>query len=215
MLRRSAFLQRLTRRLGVTRPDPPAPLRNAGISVAVQAPWANVRSRGQRAFVVHAVSFESLEQVEPIAFVGPERVDARSVRLGSRAGRTPDAVCRSAGSYALAPCRARGGARGPCSHRRCCRPGTTRFFSDCSTTRSDPRRHECGAKGRGSRTCSPVGWGRRPVRVPRPRRPRSTPHVSSRRPCGSASVARLGTAMAPASWARAISDRPLDQGARR
>src|SRR5690349_1331489 len=43
----------------------------------MQAPRAHVRRRGERTLIVKLVTLQALEQVEPVAFVGPERVHAR------------------------------------------------------------------------------------------------------------------------------------------
>src|SRR5690606_4600725 len=45
--------------------------------VAVQAPWTPVRLHRERSLVVHLVPVESRRQIETVALVGPEGIDAR------------------------------------------------------------------------------------------------------------------------------------------
>ena len=115
-------LERLPRRLGVARPDPAAPLRDARIAVALQAPRPHVRLRRQRALVIELMALDALEQVEPVAFVGPERVDAGvDERRRAAASRSGCATRRRSRPAAAESCRAASAAcrdpTAPCARR--------------------------------------------------------------------------------------------------
>ena len=69
--------ERLPRAVGVARPDPAAPLRDAGVAVSLKTPRADVGRRLKMALVIELMALDALVQVEPVAFVGPERIDAR------------------------------------------------------------------------------------------------------------------------------------------
>src|SRR5688500_6688331 len=69
--------QRFPGRLRIARPDPAAPLRDAEVPIAVQAPRPQVRACRNRPLIIELMPLDPLKQVEPIALVRPPGIDAR------------------------------------------------------------------------------------------------------------------------------------------
>ena len=56
--------------------DLPPGMVNAQMAVAVQRPGANVRCFGEGAFAIELMALRALVEAEPVALVGPPRIDA-------------------------------------------------------------------------------------------------------------------------------------------